>query len=69
MVSCCSYCNEVVSTSCFQLAYVLAYVSFLYLMHLRTLQQERRPPRQGFWLVYECISLENAIGFNPDFFE
>lgn len=27
---------------------------------LWTLQQERRPPRQGCWLVHECIVVENA---------
>jgi len=27
---------------------------------LWTLQQERRPPRQGCWLVWECLSVENA---------
>lgn len=27
---------------------------------LWTLQQERRPPRQGCWLVYECIDVGNA---------
>jgi hypothetical protein len=27
---------------------------------LWTLQQERRPPRQGCWLVYECIDVKNA---------
>ena len=27
---------------------------------LWTLQQERRPPRQGCWLVYECLFVENA---------
>ena len=30
MVSCCSYCNEVVSASCFQLAYVLRLFSLPY---------------------------------------
>ena len=29
---------------------------------LWTLQKERRPPRQGFWLVHECIAVENAFG-------
>lgn len=28
---------------------------------LWTLQQERRPPRQGCWLVWECLSVENAF--------
>jgi hypothetical protein len=28
---------------------------------LWTLQQERRPPRQGCWLVRECLYVENAI--------
>jgi len=28
---------------------------------LWTLMKERRPPRQGFWLVHECISVENAF--------
>ena len=28
---------------------------------LWTLQQERRPPRQGCWLVHECIFVENAF--------
>mmetsp|Transcript_23798 Transcript_23798/g.50522 ORF Transcript_23798/g.50522 Transcript_23798/m.50522 type:complete len:209 (+) Transcript_23798:120-746(+) len=28
---------------------------------LWTLQQERRPPRQGLWLVLECIYVENAF--------
>ncbi|KAL3781213.1 hypothetical protein HJC23_003530 [Cyclotella cryptica] len=28
---------------------------------LWTLQQERRPPRQGLWLVHECIYVENAF--------
>lgn len=28
---------------------------------LWTLQKERRPPRQGFWLVHECIIVENAF--------
>lgn len=27
---------------------------------LWTLIKERRPPRQGFWLVHECISVDNA---------
>lgn len=27
---------------------------------LWTLQQERRPPRQGCWLVWECLAVENA---------
>ncbi|KAK1736587.1 hypothetical protein QTG54_012609 [Skeletonema marinoi] len=34
---------------------------------LWTMAQERRPPRQGLWLVHECINLENAIGLNLDF--
>eukprot|EP00985_Skeletonema_marinoi_P024462 scaffold17009_cov107-Skeletonema_marinoi.AAC.5 len=34
---------------------------------LMTMAQERRPPRQGLWLVHECINLENAIGLNLDF--
>ena len=25
------------------------------------MQQERRPPRQGMWLVHECIFVENAF--------
>ncbi len=33
----------------------------------RTMAQERRPPRQGMWLVHECINLENAVGLNLDF--
>lgn len=28
---------------------------------LWTMQQERRPPRQGLWLVHECICVENAF--------
>jgi hypothetical protein len=28
---------------------------------LWTLQQERRPPRQDCWLVWECLSVENAF--------
>lgn len=28
---------------------------------LWTLQKERRPPRQGFWLVHECIIVDNAF--------
>ena len=28
---------------------------------LWTMQQERRPPRQGCWLVHECIFVENAF--------
>ena len=28
---------------------------------LWTLMKERRPPRQGFWLVHECISVEDAF--------
>mmetsp|Transcript_51275 Transcript_51275/g.109150 ORF Transcript_51275/g.109150 Transcript_51275/m.109150 type:complete len:210 (-) Transcript_51275:145-774(-) len=28
---------------------------------LWTMQQERRPPRQGLWLVHECIFVENAF--------
>lgn len=28
---------------------------------LWTMQQERRPPRQGFWLVHECIFVENSF--------
>ncbi|KAL7531159.1 hypothetical protein ACHAXR_003877 [Thalassiosira sp. AJA248-18] len=28
---------------------------------LWTMQQERRPPRQGLWLVHECIFVENAL--------
>jgi hypothetical protein len=28
---------------------------------LWTLMKERRPPRQGFWLVHECISVENSF--------
>ncbi len=28
---------------------------------LWTLQQERRPPRAGEWLVYECLAMSNAI--------
>jgi len=28
---------------------------------LWTLQKERRPPRQGCWLVHECILVENAF--------
>ena len=28
---------------------------------LWTLQQERRPPRQGCWIVHECIFVENAF--------
>lgn len=27
---------------------------------LWTLQRERRPPRQNYWLVHECISKDNA---------
>mmetsp|Transcript_8512 Transcript_8512/g.12780 ORF Transcript_8512/g.12780 Transcript_8512/m.12780 type:complete len:122 (-) Transcript_8512:986-1351(-) len=34
---------------------------------LWTMAQERRPPRQGLWLVHECVNLENAIGLNLDF--
>eukprot|EP00986_Skeletonema_menzelii_P016137 scaffold13801_cov160-Skeletonema_menzelii.AAC.4 len=34
---------------------------------LWTMAQERRPPRQGMWLVHECINLENAVGLNLDF--
>mmetsp|Transcript_307 Transcript_307/g.507 ORF Transcript_307/g.507 Transcript_307/m.507 type:complete len:262 (-) Transcript_307:23-808(-) len=26
-----------------------------------TLMKERRPPRQGFWLVHECISVDNTF--------
>jgi hypothetical protein len=25
------------------------------------MQQERRPPRQGLWLVHECIFMDNAF--------
>ena len=28
---------------------------------LWTLQQQRRPPDQGCWLVHECLYVENAI--------
>ena len=28
---------------------------------LWTMQKERRPPRQGCWLVHECIFVENAF--------
>ena len=28
---------------------------------LWTMQQERRPPRQGCWLVHECVFVENAF--------
>ncbi len=28
---------------------------------LWTLQKERRPPRQGCWLVHECIAVENSF--------
>ena len=28
---------------------------------LWTIQKERRPPRQGCWLVHECIAVENAF--------
>ena len=28
---------------------------------LWTMMKERRPPRQGYWLVHECISVENAF--------
>lgn len=28
---------------------------------LWTLQKERRPPRQGCWLVHECIVVENSF--------
>lgn len=31
------------------------------MQHRRTMQQERRPPRQGLWLVHECIFVENAF--------
>jgi len=27
---------------------------------LWTLQRERRPPRQGCWLVHECLFVDNA---------
>ena len=29
--------------------------------YLWTMQQERRPPRQGLWLVHECVFVENAF--------
>lgn len=28
---------------------------------LWTMMRERRPPRQGFWLVHECISVDNSF--------
>ena len=28
---------------------------------LWTLQQERRPPRQGAWLLYEVLAVDKAI--------
>ena len=28
---------------------------------LWTMQKERRPPKQGCWLVHECISIENPL--------
>ncbi len=28
---------------------------------LWTLQKERRPPKQGCWLVHECITVENSF--------
>jgi hypothetical protein len=28
---------------------------------LWTLQQQRRPPKQGCWLVWECLAMDGAI--------
>lgn len=28
---------------------------------LWTLMKERRPPRQGLWLVHECIAVDNSF--------
>jgi hypothetical protein len=45
------------------LCYFHSHASFsnLISIHRRTLQQERRPPRQGLWLIHECIYVENAF--------
>eukprot|EP00984_Skeletonema_dohrnii_P015200 scaffold6516_cov68-Skeletonema_dohrnii-CCMP3373.AAC.1 len=43
------------------------FYSILTILLSRTMAQERRPPRQGLWLVHECFNIENAIGLNLDF--
>lgn len=47
---------------------IFSSILFKHLLHAstlslsyRTIQQERRPPRQGLWLIHECIFVENAF--------